>query len=85
VQHQVFGRFSGTVVLDNGKKITIRDFMGFAEKVIISLVKKRPSLARPGGNRKSSAAVTRRQWGGVRTSGACNIACTLSLWNSKLC
>ncbi len=33
-QHQVFGRFSGTVVLDDGKKIEIKDFMGFAEKVM---------------------------------------------------
>ena len=32
-QHQVFGRFTGTAVLDDGKKIDIRDFMGFAEKV----------------------------------------------------
>ena len=32
-QHQVFGRFSGTAVLDDGQKIEIRDLMGFAEKV----------------------------------------------------
>ncbi len=32
-QHQVFGRFSGTAVLDDGRKIEIRDLMGFAEKV----------------------------------------------------
>lgn len=32
-QHQVFGRFSGTAVLDDGKKLEIRDLMGFAEKV----------------------------------------------------
>ncbi len=32
-QHQVFGRFSGKAVLDDGKVIEIRDFMGFAEKV----------------------------------------------------
>ena len=32
-QHQVFGRFTGTAVLDDGRKIEIRDFMGFAEKV----------------------------------------------------
>lgn len=32
-QHQVFGRFSGNAVLDDGTVITIRDFMGFAEKV----------------------------------------------------
>ncbi len=32
-QHQVFGRFSGTVTLDDGKIIKLRDFVGFAEKV----------------------------------------------------
>lgn len=32
-QHQVFGRFSGFVVLDNQKKITFEDKLGFAEKV----------------------------------------------------
>ena len=32
-QHQVFGRFSGTAVLDDGLKLEIRDLMGFAEKV----------------------------------------------------
>ena len=32
-QHQVFGRFSGTAVLDNGQKLEIRNLMGFAEKV----------------------------------------------------
>lgn len=32
-QHQVFGRFTGTAVLDNGARIEIRDLMGFAEKV----------------------------------------------------
>ena len=32
-QHQVFGRFSGTAILDNGRKIEIRDLTGFAEKV----------------------------------------------------
>ena len=32
-QHQVFGRFSGTVVLDDGSSLVIRDLMGFAEKV----------------------------------------------------
>ena len=32
-QHQVFGRFSGTAVLDDGTKIEIRDLTGFAEKV----------------------------------------------------
>ena len=32
-QHQVFGRFSGTAVLDDGKEIRIGSLMGFAEKV----------------------------------------------------
>lgn len=32
-QHQVFGKFSGTVVLDDGKKIKLKNFLGFAEKV----------------------------------------------------
>ena len=32
-QHQVFGRFSGTVVLDDGTRLEIRDLTGFAEKV----------------------------------------------------
>ncbi len=32
-QHQVFGRFSGTAVLDDGRKIEIKNLMGFAEKV----------------------------------------------------
>jgi len=32
-QHQVFGRFTGRAVLDDGTAVEIRDFMGFAEKV----------------------------------------------------
>ncbi len=32
-QHQVFGKFSGTAVLDDGTAVKIRDLMGFAEKV----------------------------------------------------
>ena len=32
-QHQVFGRFSGTAVLDDGTAIEVKDFPGFAEKV----------------------------------------------------
>jgi len=32
-QHQVFGKFSGKAILDDGRVITIKDFMGFAEKV----------------------------------------------------
>lgn len=32
-QHQVFGRFSGRAVLDDGTPLTIKDLTGFAEKV----------------------------------------------------
>jgi len=32
-QHQVFGRFSGKAVLDDGRVLELRDFPGFAEKV----------------------------------------------------
>ena len=32
-QHQVFGRFTGTAVLDGGEEIRVKDFFGFAEKV----------------------------------------------------
>lgn len=32
-QHQVFGYFSGTAVLDDGRILSIKDFMGFAEDV----------------------------------------------------
>ena len=32
-QHQVFGRFTGRAVLDDGTVLEIRDFIGFAEKV----------------------------------------------------
>lgn len=32
-QHQVFGRFSGTVTLDDGTVMNINDLTGFAEKV----------------------------------------------------
>lgn len=32
-QHQVFGRFSGTAVLDDGTVLEIKNLMGFAEKV----------------------------------------------------
>lgn len=32
-QHQVFGRFSGRAILDDGTVIEIKDFLGFAEKV----------------------------------------------------
>ena len=33
VQHQVFGRFSGTAILDSGMKLEIRGLLGFLEKV----------------------------------------------------
>jgi len=32
-QHQVFGYFTGTAILDNGKIIELDRFFGFAEKV----------------------------------------------------
>ena len=32
-QNQVFGRFTGTAVLDDGTKLEIKDLFGFAEKV----------------------------------------------------
>ena len=32
-QHQVFGRFSGTAVLDDGTSLVVHDLLGFAEKV----------------------------------------------------
>ena len=32
-QHQVFGRFSGKAVLDDGTAFELHDFLGFAEKV----------------------------------------------------
>ena len=32
-QNQVFGRFTGTAILDNGTKLQVRDLFGFAEKV----------------------------------------------------
>ncbi len=32
-QHQVFGRFTGRVTLDDGSVLPVRDFFGFAEKV----------------------------------------------------
>lgn len=33
-QHQVFGRFTGTAVLDDGTRLEVKDLMGFAEKVL---------------------------------------------------
>ncbi|MDD6043588.1 MAG: DUF2804 domain-containing protein [Eubacteriaceae bacterium] len=32
-QHQVFGKYTGRAILDDGKIIEVRDFLGFAEKV----------------------------------------------------
>lgn len=32
-QHQVFGRFTGKAVLDDGAVLQVADFLGFAEKV----------------------------------------------------
>ena len=32
-QHQVFGRMTGTMILDDGKKVELKDFLCFAEKV----------------------------------------------------
>lgn len=32
-QHQVFGKFTGKAILDDGTALELRDFMGFAEKV----------------------------------------------------
>ncbi|MDO8296720.1 MAG: DUF2804 domain-containing protein [Caulobacter sp.] len=32
-QHQVFGRFSGHVVLDDGTRLAVKDLLGFAEEV----------------------------------------------------
>ena len=32
-QHQVFGRFTGTAVLDDGIRLEVKDLLGFAEKV----------------------------------------------------
>ena len=33
IAHQVFGRFSGTAVLDDGREVTFTDLLGFAEEV----------------------------------------------------
>ena len=32
-QHQVFGKFTGKAILDDGRIIEVKDFLGFAEKV----------------------------------------------------
>ena len=34
IQHQVFGRFSGRLVLDDGESVEVDRAMGFAEKVV---------------------------------------------------
>ncbi|MCP4756929.1 MAG: DUF2804 domain-containing protein [Proteobacteria bacterium] len=34
IQHQVFGLFKGHVVLDDGTKLQVKDFLGFAEDVL---------------------------------------------------
>jgi len=33
ITHQVFGRFSGTAVLDDGRRVAFEDLLGFAEEV----------------------------------------------------
>ncbi|MCF8470219.1 MAG: DUF2804 domain-containing protein [Parvibaculum sp.] len=33
IQHQVFGRFSGRVVLDDGRRVEVANLLGFAEEV----------------------------------------------------
>lgn len=32
-QHQVFGSFTGTAVLDDGTAVRLKELLGFAEKV----------------------------------------------------
>ena len=32
-QHQIFGRFTGLAVLDDGTEVFVKDFLGFAEEV----------------------------------------------------
>ncbi|MEM4445819.1 MAG: DUF2804 domain-containing protein [Candidatus Jordarchaeales archaeon] len=34
VQHQVFGKFTGRVILDDGSEVRVRDAVGFAEYVV---------------------------------------------------
>ena len=33
IGHQVFGRFSGWVILDDGSRLEVKDLLGFAEKI----------------------------------------------------
>ena len=32
-QHQIFGKFTGLAVLDDGTEVFVKDFLGFAEEV----------------------------------------------------
>ena len=32
-QHQIFGKFTGLAILDDGTEIFVKDFLGFAEEV----------------------------------------------------
>ena len=32
-QHQVFGKYTGRIVLDDGTELYLSEFLGFAEKV----------------------------------------------------
>ena len=34
IQHQVFGHFSGKVILDDGTELKVKEFLGFAEDVL---------------------------------------------------
>ena len=38
-QHQVFGKFTGKAVLDDGTIVEIKDFVGFAERTCSTLQK----------------------------------------------
>lgn len=39
-QHQVFGKFNGRMILDDGSVVELKDFLGFAEKVKKPLVRR---------------------------------------------
>ena len=45
IQHQVFGYFTGTAVLDDGTKLEIKDFPGFCRGCVQPVL----SLDQPGG------------------------------------
>ena len=32
-QHQIFGKFTGLALLDDGTEVFVKDFLGFAEEV----------------------------------------------------